>query len=344
MLLQILYPFTHMKQSTKPKIGVLLTNLGTPSAPTPNAVRRYLAEFLWDPRVVEIPRPLWWLILHGIILRTRPHRSAKLYQKIWTDQGSPLLANSHRLAGAVQQQIDLRSEISFKIALGMRYGEPSIADALNNLRQQEIDRLLILPLYPQYSAATTASTFDAVSKTLQTWRRIPEITMISQYHVKPDYIAAIAASIQQQRTQISEPHHLLFSFHGLPQRFVDAGDPYQQQCHATVQKIAEKLQLSKEQWSIAFQSRFGKAQWLQPYCDKTLERLPAEGKKNVAVICPGFAVDCLETLEEIAMQNRDIFLAAGGENFHYIPALNHSAAHVDMLTQLILCNSAVGFR
>lgn len=314
--------------NSNPKIGVLLTNLGTPDAPTPSAIRRYLTEFLWDRRIVEIPRPIWWLILHGIVLRTRPRHSAKLYQKIWTSEGSPLLTNSLRLMQALKKHING----NIIIALGMRYGNPSIPKALNELRQHNIDRLLILPLYPQYSATTTASTFDAVSNVLKSWRYIPDIKMISQYHTNPEYITSIANSIQQHHTT----NHLLFSFHGLPQRFVDAGDPYQQQCYITAQQVTEKLQLPKESWSLAFQSRFGKARWLQPYCDSTLRTLPAQGKKNLTVICPGFAVDCLETLEEIAIQNRDIFLQAGGENFKYIPALNDSASHVTMLANLIL--------
>lgn len=325
-----------MTQATKPKTGILLTNLGTPDAPTPAAVRRYLAEFLWDRRVVEIPRPLWWFILHGIVLRTRPHQSAKLYQKIWTAEGSPLLVNSLRLTQALKEKFENCGNNSLVFALGMRYGNPSIANALTELRQQEIDRLLILPLYPQYSATTTASTFDAVNKTLQSWRYIPEIKMIAQYHADSEYIAAIAQSIQHQQTQANTANHLLFSFHGLPQRFVDAGDPYQQQCYITAQCVAEKLQLTKEHWSIAFQSRFGKAKWLQPYCDSMLRTLAAQGKKNLTVICPGFAVDCLETLEEIAIQNRNIFLQAGGESFHYIPALNNSTHQITMLMRLIL--------
>lgn len=306
--------------------GILLTNLGTPSAPTAKAVRKYLAEFLWDPRVVEIPRPLWWLILHGVVLRIRPKKSAKLYQQIWTATGSPLLVNSQRLADKLQKQLGDK----FKVALGMRYGEPSIASALEQLRQHKVDRVVVLPLYPQYSAATTASTFDAIAAVLKKWRYVPELNFMQQYFDHPDYIAAIADSIRQQYKSDS---HLLFSFHGLPKRCTDLGDPYQQQCQTTAQLVAAQLQLSSDKYSVVFQSRFGAAEWIKPYCDETLRNLPKQGIKNVTVVCPGFAVDCLETLEEIAQQNREIFLQAGGENFHYIPALNDSAAHVVMLAK-----------
>ncbi len=322
-----------MKQITDQKMGVLLTNLGTPSAPTPKALRRYLAEFLGDPRVVELPRLLWWLILHGIILRFRPRKSARLYQKIWTPEGSPLLVNSLQLLKNLQNQFN-PSEV--EIFLGMNYGQPSIPAALAQLQKQKIQRLLVLPLYPQYSATTTAATFDSVAKTLQTWRHLPEINMLTHYYTEPEYIAAIAASILQQ--QVNPNSHLLFSFHGLPQRFVDAGDPYQQQCLTTAQLVTEQLQLRNEAWSIAFQSRFGAAKWLQPYCDKILRELPAQGKKDVTVICPGFSVDCLETLEEIAIQNRKLFMQAGGEKFSYISALNASNLQVEMLKKIIVKN------
>lgn len=313
------------------KTGILVTNLGTPSAPTPKALRRYLAEFLWDPRVVAIPRLCWWLILHGIMLRVRPKKSAKLYQKIWTEQGSPLLLNSERLAAALQHALG----DDHSIALGMRYGEPSIAQALEQLRQQKIERLLILPLYPQYSTTTTASTFDAIAKTLKTWRQIPALQLIQQYHSEPAYIAALAASIENHWLQRGKDSHLLFSFHGLPQRLVTAGDPYLKHCRATVHCLTQKLGLAEKDWTLVFQSRFGATKWLSPYCDATLRNLPSLGKKHVSVICPGFAVDCLETLEEINQQNRQIFLEAGGESFHYIPALNDSFDHVSLLVGLI---------
>lgn len=330
--------------STSAKIGILLVNLGTPSAPTPIAVKRYLSEFLSDPRVVQIPRLLWWPILHGIVLRVRPKRSAALYQKIWTQDGSPLLIHSQQLRQALQENLnkvfnvnhDDDSQHQVSVALGMRYGEPSIAQALATLQRNKPQHLIILPLYPQYSISTTASTFDAINKVLKNWRHIPEIQFISQYHQEASFLTAWTEHIKKHWLQSSEDNHLLFSFHGLPQRMVDAGDPYQQQCHTTAQAIAESLQLKPEQWGIVFQSRFGRAKWLTPYCDKTLQSMPQQGKKNVTVVCPGFAVDCLETLEEIAMQNRKIFLEAGGENFTYIPALNATEPHVKMLSKIIL--------
>lgn len=309
--------------------GILLANLGTPSAPTHKAVRKYLAEFLWDPRVVEIPRPLWWFILHGIVLRVRPKKSAKLYQQIWTAEGSPLLVYSQRLVMALQKQLQDKAVV----VLGMRYGEPSIENALNQLHEQRVDRIIVLPLYPQYSATTTASIFDAVAAAFKKWRYLPKLDFVQQYFNQPDYIQAITDSICQQ---YNPEHHLIFSFHGLPQRCVELGDPYQQQCQKTAELIAANLQLSKANYSVVFQSRFGAAEWLKPYCDVTLRELPKQGTKRVSVVCPGFVVDCLETLEEIAQQNREIFLQAGGEEFAYIPALNDSVAQVDILKKLIM--------
>jgi len=316
-------------------IGVLLTNLGTPTAPTAKALRKYLAEFLWDPRVVEIPRPIWWLILNFFVLPLRPKRSAKLYQKIWTAGGSPLLVNSSQLAERLELVLNSEKSKSFKVALGMRYGEPSIAHALNELHQHDIQQIIVLPLYPQYSAATTASTFDAVARAFSKKRYLPELHFISEYYNDPDYIVAIADSIRAHWLKHGSEQHLLFSFHGLPKRCVELGDPYEQQCKTTARLVVENLQLSSEKYSVVFQSRFGAAEWLQPYCDATLRSLPEQGKKNVAVVCPGFAVDCLETLEEIAKQNREIFMQAGGEKFDYIPALNDSVSHVALLAKLI---------
>lgn len=319
------------------KTGILLTNLGTPAAPTTKAVRKYLAEFLWDPRVVEIPRPVWWLILHGIVLRVRPKKSAKLYQAIWMEEGSPLLIYSQRLAENLQIKLNASHGLSDRdethtVRLGMRYGQPSIENALNELRDHKVDRVIVLPLYPQYSAATTASTFDAIAKTLKKWRYIPQIKFIQQYFNHPEYITAVANSIAEQKRSNS---HLVFSFHGLPKRCVDLGDPYQQQSHATAELIAAKLRLSKKDYSVVFQSRFGAAEWLKPYCDETLRSMPKQGIKDVTLVCPGFAVDCLETLEEIAQQNRETFLEAGGEKFSYIPALNDAQQHTELLVSLI---------
>lgn len=317
-----------------PKIGILLVNLGTPDQPTPAALRRYLGEFLADPRLTEMPRWLWRLILHGIILRVRPKRSAHAYQQIWTENGSPLLYWSKQQVKALRQQLE-QSSLPITVALGMRYGHPSIAQSLETLRQANTRYLLILPLYPQYSATTTASVFDAIGKTLQYWRWLPDIRFISHYHDYPAYIQALTQQIRSYWQQHGQADKLLFSFHGIPQRFFLNGDPYFCECHKTARLVAEQLQLPAERWQVVFQSRFGREPWLQPYTDEQLKSLAAAGTARVDVICPGFAADCLETLEEIAKQNRDLFLQAGGQAFHYIPALNDNPEHIQMMVSLI---------
>lgn len=324
--------FHHDSQET---LGVLVTNLGTPDAPTPEALRRYLGEFLWDPRIVEMPRPLWWLILHGVILRIRPRRAARAYATVWGEDGSPLLAISKRQAAALQLSLQERFPGPVKVVLGMRYGNPSLATALDELRHANVRRLLVLPLYPQYSASTGASTFDAVADVLKRWRWLPEPRFVMQYHDHPAYIDAAAASIRAYREQHPGEAKLLFSFHGLPKRFLMSGDPYHCQCHATARLIAERLGLHKDSWQVAFQSRFGREEWLKPYTDHTLKAWGKAGVERVQVVCPGFSADCLETLEEIAEQNREVFLHAGGKQYEYIPALNDSADHIDALTKLI---------
>lgn len=317
-------------------LGVLITNLGTPDAPTAAALRRYLAEFLWDPRVVEMPRPLWWLILHGVILRIRPPRAAKSYRSVWRDQGSPLLLIARQQEQALQQRLQDALPGPVKVALGMRYGNPSIPAALEQLRQAGARRLLVLPLYPQYSATTTASTLDAVSAVLQRWRRLPDLRFVSHYHDDAGYIQALANSVREHRRQQGDADQLLFSFHGIPQRYFRNGDPYFCECQKTARLTAEALELAPEQWQVVFQSRFGREPWLQPYADHTLAALPAQGVKSVQIICPGFSADCLETLEEIGVENRAVFSAAGGERFEYIPALNDRDDHVEALTRLVL--------
>jgi ferrochelatase len=323
--------FTHDQPACT---GILLVNLGTPDAPTPQALRRYLAEFLWDPRVVEIPRPLWWLILHGVILRVRPSKSAHKYQTIWTAEGSPLLVISRRQAAALAETLAKRCPGPVRVALGMRYGHPSIAAALAELREAGAQRLLVLPLYPQYSAATTASTFDAIAAELRTWRWLPELRFITQYHDDPAYLDALAAHLRAARAE-QPGERLLFSFHGLPQRNLLAGDPYHCQCHKTARLVAERLKLGPEQWGVAFQSRFGRAEWLQPYTSVLLTDWAKAGVKSVDVACPGFAADCLETLEEIALENRQTFLNAGGERYRYLPALNDAPEHIAALAELV---------
>jgi ferrochelatase len=321
--------------SSSDKTGVLLVNLGTPDAPTPAAVRRYLSEFLSDTRVVEIPRVLWWLILHGIVLRLRPRKSAMAYKSIWTDRGSPLLVLTQGLADAVRSCLNNDGADVTQVTAAMRYGKPSIASQLEVMRQSGVERLIVLPLYPQYAAATTASTFDAIAAVFSRWRRIPALSFIADYHDHPAYISAVTRSIQAFRAEHGAQDLLLFSFHGLPQRCRDLGDPYANQCLYTAERIAAQLGLKPDEWRVVFQSRFGRAAWIKPYCVEVLKSLPSEGIRRVDVVCPGFAVDCLETLEEIAMTNRDIFLKAGGASYRYIPALNADETHAQVLAGLI---------
>lgn len=326
------FSFQH---GTKEKLGILLINLGSPDKPTTAAVRRYLAEFLWDRRVVELPRPLWWLILHGVILRIRPRRSAKAYRKIWSDQGSPLVAITRNQARALEQKLRDQCRGNIIVDIAMRYGNPSVSSSLRALHKAGARRLLILPMYPQYSATTTASVFDAVTNELQHWRWLPDLRFINHYHDHPKYIDALAHSIQNHWQKHPRAQKLLFSFHGIPQRYFDKGDPYFCHCQKTARLVAEKLELAHNDYMVVFQSRFGKEPWLQPYCDKTLEQLAADGTRSVDIICPGFAADCLETLEEINMQNRELFLAAGGEDYRYIPALNDKSEHIDALCDVL---------
>lgn len=317
------------------RIGVLLVNLGTPDEPTTAAVRRYLAEFLWDPRVIEAPRALWWLILHGFILRARPKRSAHAYQKIWTPAGSPLLIESRRLADAVGARLAQRAGDRVRVELAMTYGNPSIEGALERLRRDGAQRLLVLPMYPQYSATTTAAIFERVTAELSRWRWIPELRVVNQYWEEDAYVAALAGSIDAH-WQAHGRKHLLFSFHSIPKRYFLAGDPYHCFCRATALRVAARLGLAAGDWSVGFQSRFGREEWLKPYVDGLLHDYSHAGPKRVTVVCPGFATDCLETLEEINMQNREMFLAHGGEAFDYVPCLNASEAQVSLYEQLVL--------
>ena len=316
--------------------GILVTNLGTPDSPAPGDVRRYLKEFLWDPRVVEMSRPIWWLVLNLIILNTRPRRSAAAYAKIWTEQGSPLLVTTRAQAEALQRALGARSGLPLKVAVAMRYGNPSIAAGLEELRRAGARRLLVLPLYPQYSASTTASTFDAVTTELQRWRWLPEVRFVNHYHDEPGYIAALANSVRAFWAANGEPDKLVISFHGIPKEYFLAGDPYFCECQKTGRLLAAALGLSDQRWQLTFQSRLGPKEWLQPYTDETLRVLGKGGVKKVHVICPGFSADCLETLEEVAMENRDVFLEAGGQEYAYIPCLNAETAHIEMLADLVL--------
>jgi ferrochelatase len=314
------------------KTGVLLANLGSPAAPTTSAVRRFLKDFLWDPRVVNLPRPLWWLILHLIVLPFRPSRSAKAYRKIWDEKGSPLIFLTRQLTEKVADKLSAKGVIT---DYAMRYGEPSIAKQLKRFKKEGITDLIVLPLYPQYSSTTTASIYDEVVKELNQWRHLPGIQFISDYHQNKPYIVAVADSIEQIWREQGKNEMLLMSFHGLPEQLTKWGDPYFYHCQVSATLIAEKLGLNEKQWMLVFQSRFGKSEWLKPYCVDTLRNLPRQGIKTVDVVCPGFAVDCLETLEEIAMENKSIFMESGGVNYRYIPSLNDSEAHVNAVISLL---------
>lgn len=314
------------------KIGIILANLGSPTAPTTKAVRRFLKDFLGDPRVVNLPRPLWWLILNFFVLPFRPSRSAKAYRKVWHEKGSPLTYLTRQLSEKVAEQLKPKG---ITVNYAMRYGEPSIATQLKAFKKEGITDVIVLPLYPQYSSTTTASIYDDLTKELKQWRHLPSFQFISDYHQDSHYIAAVAASIEQAWLEQAKNELLVMSFHGLPEQLTQWGDPYFHHCHKTAALIAEKLGLTEKQWMIVFQSRFGKAQWLKPYCVDTLQDLPTQGIKAIDIVCPGFAVDCLETLEEIAMENKSIFMEAGGSDYRYIPCLNDSQAHVDALIHLL---------
>ena len=318
------------------KLGVLITNLGTPEAATPSALRKYLGEFLWDPRVVEFPRPLWWLVLHLVILRIRPRRSAAMYAKVWTKQGSPLMVHTKAQLAALKQVFQANQQEHIEVDFAMRYGAPSIESALLEMQKKNVTQLLVLPLYPQYSGSTAGSTFDAIANTFAKLRWTPELRFVNQYHDEENYISACANRIKNNWSNHQQSQVLLFSFHGLPKRYLLAGDPYHCQCHKTARLIAEKLQLNENQWKLTFQSRFGREEWLQPYTDKTLEAMATEGVKSVDVFCPGFSSDCVETLEEINMENREVFLGAGGEQFQYIPALNDCEDHIEAIYKLAM--------
>jgi ferrochelatase len=318
-----------------PKAGVLLVNLGTPDAPTAAAVRPYLAQFLGDRRVIDYPRLLWKAILHGVILRVRPRRSAHAYARIWTPEGSPLRVYSEALAAALQAELTARLSGPVRVALAMRYGQPDVAGSIAALQREGVRRLLVLPLYPQYSATSTGSVFDAVADTIKTLRWPPELRLVNDYHAEPAYIGALADSVRAHWDANGRGEKLLMSFHGIPERYVREGDPYFEQSQATARLLREALGLSEIDAPLAFQSRVGRERWLHPYTDETVKAFGAQGIKRIDVISPGFAVDCLETLEEIAMQNADFFRAAGGDTLSYIPCLNATPPHVDALVALV---------
>ncbi|MDU5624376.1 MAG: ferrochelatase [Klebsiella pneumoniae] len=311
------------------KTGILLANLGTPDAPTPGAVKRYLRQFLSDKRVVDTSRLLWWPLLRGVILPIRSPRVAKLYQSVWMEEGSPLMVYSCR-----QQQALAARLPDTPVALGMSYGSPSLASAVDDLLAQGVEHIVVLPLYPQYSCSTVAAVWDELARILAKKRAIPGISFIRDYAEHPDYIHALAASVRASFAVHGEPDLLLLSYHGIPQRYANQGDDYPQRCRDTTRELVSALGLPPERVMMTFQSRFGREPWLTPYTDETLKMLGEKGTKHIQVLCPGFAADCLETLEEIAVQNREIFLEAGGKQYEYIPALNADAAHIEMMVNL----------
>jgi ferrochelatase len=312
-------PYTH---GSIPRVGILLINLGTPDAADAPALKRYLKEFLWDPRVVEIPRPLWWLILNGIILNVRPKKSAAKYAAIWTPDGSPLRVHTEKLGRLLRGYLHAAIKSPLAVEIAMRYGQPSVASALEKLKEEGCDRILVIPLYPQYAASTTASACDAVFDALRHARRMPALRVITHFHDHPRYIAALAQSVRDHWEINGRSRKLVMSFHGVPRFHLDKGDPYHCECRKTGRLLAEALGLGPEEWIVTFQSRFGRTEWLQPYTQPTLEDLARKGTSRVDVMCPGFVADCLETLEEIAMENKAAFVGAGGREFHYIPCLN----------------------
>jgi protoporphyrin/coproporphyrin ferrochelatase len=318
-----------------PRVGVLLTNLGTPQAPERASLRAYLKEFLSDPRVVEVPRLLWWFILHGVILNIRPSRSAHSYRSVWTERGSPLLFHTQDQTNALRERLSSAHGEAVIVEFAMRYGTPSMPEVLQSMLQRGVRKLLVLPLYPQYSGATTGSTFDALAADFTHRRWLPEMRFITHYHDHPAYINTVANSVRAHRAQHGSAGVLLFSYHGVPQNYLDEGDPYHCECLKTSRLVATELGLKDEDYRTTFQSRFGRQEWLKPYTDAVLKELPGEGVKAVQVISPGFAADCLETLEELAVENRDYFLKAGGENYQYIPCLNSSPEHITALASIV---------
>ena len=329
-------PYQHGDQL---KVGILLANLGTPDAPTGAALRPYLRQFLSDTRVVEIPRAIWWFILNGVILNVRPKKSAEKYAQVWMPEGSPLLVHAQKQTQLLRGFLAQKIKSPFAVELGMSYGNPSMQSAIDKLRAQHCDRILVFPLYPQYAASSTASAMDAVFRVLLKTRNQPAIRSIRSYHDHPAYIAALVISVQEHwRINGGKPNKLVMSFHGVPKAHLTSGDPYHCQCHKAARLLAEALGLGKDDYLVAFQSRFGKQEWLKPYLANTLKDLGKAKTKRIDVICPGFSSDCLETLEEIAMEGKHIFQSNGGGEYNYIPALNENDAWIHAMTEIALEN------
>ena len=317
------------------RIGILLINSGTPLAAQPAAVRAFLKRFLADPRVVELPRVLWLPLLYGVILPWRPQRVARKYRHIWSTAGSPLRDLTGRLRAELAGALAQRMLAPLSVEVGMLYSDPAVPAALRRLRDGGAQRLLVLPLFPQYCGATTGAAWDQVSAELRRWRAVPEVQFVADYHDHPGYIEALRASVSDHWQTRGRTSHLLISFHGIPERYRRQGDPYFDRCQTTARLLADELLLREGEWSVGFQSRFGPAHWLRPYTRTVLGDMPARGVREVTVVCPGFAVDCLETLEEIDLENRQVFMRAGGQRFEYVPALNASAGHALCLAELI---------
>jgi ferrochelatase len=339
-----LYQCTSIHESVgDAKIGILLSNLGTPDAPTKAAVKPYLRQFLSDTRVIEPPPPrwIWQIILNAVILNLRPKKSAKAYKTVWDThgEGSPLLSIAKKQKNAIASELEKNAPGKFIVSLGMSYGNPSMGSALNELESQGCKNIIVLPLYPQYAGASTGSVFDAVAREFMTWRNVPDLRFISSYNKEDLYIEALANSVKEYQAAHGKPDLLLMSYHGIPKRYFDKGDNYPCQCCKTTFLLASKLDLKPNEFTMTFQSRLGVAEWMKEYTDKTLKALPEKGVKSVQVICPGFSADCLETIEEISEENKNYFMESGGEKFGYIPALNDRQDHIDFLTKLLLKNA-----
>jgi ferrochelatase len=327
--------FTH---GTPVKTGILLINLGTPDAPTPQALRPYLKEFLSDPRVIEIPRAIWWLVLNGIILNTRPKQSAEKYARVWMPEGSPLRVHTAKQAVLLQGYLGERTRAPLLVEYAMRYGNPSVASVLRKLKEQNCQRILVMPMYPQYAASSSGTAADAVYRELLQMRNSPALRTVKNFHDNPGYIKALASNVQDYWEKNGRPDKLVMSFHGLPRFSLDKGDPYHCECLKTGRLLAQELGLTTDQYFVSFQSRFGRAEWLQPYTTATLEKLGKQKTGRVDVVCPGFVADCLETLEEIAMEGKADFEAAGGGEYHYIPCLNERNDWIHALTDIVIDN------
>ena len=318
------------------KTGVLLLQLGTPDAPTAPALRRYLRQFLSDRRVIDLPRLPWWLLLNGIVLPRRAPKSAELYRRIWAPEGSPLLATSLKQAAALRERLAPETDSDIPVAVGMRYGNPSTSSAVDSLIRAGVDRIIAFPMYPQYAGATTGSSLEDLFDVIGRMRVVPPVRVVPPYASDPAYLRALVAVTRTFLERVAAPpEHLVVSFHGLPARFVAEGDPYQQQCEATFGRLAELLPWPRERMTLAYQSRFGKEPWLQPYTDETLQSLRAHGVRSVAVACPGFTADCLETLEEMGITNRKVFVREPGDAYHLIPCLNDAEAWIDAMTSIV---------